>query len=124
MDPVVELGRIYGWAGLGTVEPRINQWVYSTTHAATSDNAFRIQRNASKVAYAWRDEMAPRQLQITNRECGDVLVRTKYGTDAEVRAAKETPLLAKFGGSGFGGRRGMGGGGMRGGRMGGGRAGY
>jgi hypothetical protein len=31
------------------VEPRINEWVYSTTHAATSDNAFRIQRNATKV---------------------------------------------------------------------------
>jgi|AntAceMinimDraft_5_1070358.scaffolds.fasta_scaffold128070_1 hypothetical protein len=67
MDPVMELGRIYGWAGLGSVEPRINQWVYATTHASTSDNAFRIQRNASKVAFAWKDEMAPRQLQISNR---------------------------------------------------------
>ena len=67
VDPVMELGRIYGWAGLGTAEPRINQWVYSTTHASTSDNAFRIQRNATKVALAWKEEMAPRQLQISNR---------------------------------------------------------
>lgn len=30
----------------------------------------------------------------THRACGDVLVRTGYGTEAEVRAAKEAPLLA------------------------------
>jgi hypothetical protein len=31
---------------------------------------------------------------LTHRECGDVLVRTGYGTEAEVRAAKDAPLLA------------------------------
>jgi hypothetical protein len=38
------------------------------------------------VAYAWKEGMAPRQLQLANRECGDVLLRLNYGTEAEVCA--------------------------------------
>jgi len=51
----------------------------------------------------------------THRECGDVLVRTGYGTEAEVRAAKEAPLLSMAPNmrakKGSGGRGGSGGGG-------------
>jgi hypothetical protein len=124
MEPVKMLGRIYGWAGyaisthflfqinamiihlvtsyfschrIGQVDPHIAEWAYSTTHAKKSDNAYRIQRNSSAVAYAWREgkkPLTPRQNQIAIRKCGDVLTKLEYETEREITEALQKPLPA------------------------------
>ena len=82
---------------IGQVDPHIAEWAYSTTHAKKSDNAYRIQRNSSAVAYAWREgkkPLTPRQNQIAIRKCGDVLTKLEYETEREITEALQKPLPA------------------------------
>ena len=47
------------------------------------------------MVYAWKSGMAPRQIQIAQRYCGDILVRLGYETTEAMKIANSQPILPR-----------------------------